>query len=155
MRLQDWAFVGAGAGLLAGAVMWALGDGTSAASEASISVIVGVTVTLWARRNPSPMPYSFRPILALTRVGTPHLNAAYLSAVLGEIPDRATALRELHRVMKPAGRLVIAEILLDPDYISLQRLKSEITRAGFLFERSTGTAFAYAARFRRTDTPIG
>lgn len=76
-------------------------------------------------------------------------DAAFMSAVLGEVPDRASALRELHRVMKPNGRLVIAEILIDPDYISLKGLKSEVTRARFHFERSIGTPFAYAAKFAR------
>ena len=81
-------------------------------------------------------------------------DAAYMSAVLGEIPDRDSALRELHRVLKPTGRVVIAEILIDPDYISLKRLKIEAARAGFVFDRSIGTPFAYAARFRRSHAPI-
>jgi ubiquinone/menaquinone biosynthesis C-methylase UbiE len=41
-------------------------------------------------------------------------DAAYLTAVLGEIPDQDAALRELARVLKPGGRLVVGELFGDP-----------------------------------------
>jgi len=41
-------------------------------------------------------------------------DAAYLVAVLGEIPDQNAALRELARVLKPGGRLVVGELVGDP-----------------------------------------
>lgn len=75
-------------------------------------------------------------------------DAAYLSAVLGEIPDQARALEELRRVLKSGGRLVVAEVLLDPDYVPLSRLRDEARRAGFVFEEKLGPGFAYLARFR-------
>jgi SAM-dependent methyltransferase len=75
-------------------------------------------------------------------------DGAYLSAVLGEIPDRRAALRELRRVLKPGGRLVVAEVLLDPDYVPLGRLREDAGRAGFAFEERFGPSFAYVARFR-------
>src|SRR4051794_29480803 len=37
-------------------------------------------------------------------------DAAYLVTVLGEIPDQHAALRELRRVLKPDGRLVVGEL---------------------------------------------
>src|SRR2546423_145171 len=36
-------------------------------------------------------------------------DGAYLVTVLGEIPDQDVALRELHRVLVPGGRLVVGE----------------------------------------------
>ena len=39
-------------------------------------------------------------------------DAAYLIGVLGEIPDQTAALRELRRVLKPEGRLVIGEFFV-------------------------------------------
>jgi SAM-dependent methyltransferase len=75
-------------------------------------------------------------------------DAAYLVSVLGEVPDAALALRELRRVLKAAGRLVIGEMFVDPDFISLPALRKLATDAGFVFERRFGPWFAYAAVFR-------
>ncbi|MGQ9572980.1 MAG: class I SAM-dependent methyltransferase [Dehalococcoidia bacterium] len=44
------------------------------------------------------------------------IDAAFLVAVLGEIPDQPKALAELRRVLKPGGILSIMETLTDPDY---------------------------------------
>jgi SAM-dependent methyltransferase len=49
-------------------------------------------------------------------------DAAYMIGTLGEIPDETAALRELKRVLKPSGRLVVGEVLVDPDYVSLSAL---------------------------------
>ncbi len=75
-------------------------------------------------------------------------DAAYLIGVLGEIPDAIMALRELRRVLKPSGRLVISEHRIDPDFISLPALHEKARAAGFVFEQSVGTSFAYSAVFR-------
>lgn len=75
-------------------------------------------------------------------------DAAYLISVLGEIPDAPLALRELRRVLKPAATLLISEVLIDPDFISLRALQKMARDAGFVFERHFGPRFAYAAVFR-------
>ena len=46
--------------------------------------------------------------------GDATFDGAYLTAVLGEIPDQGVALRELARVVKPVGRLVVGELFGDP-----------------------------------------
>ncbi len=74
-------------------------------------------------------------------------DAAYLITVLGEIPDPEGALRELRRVLKPDGRLVIGEILVDPDFITLRWLVRHARAAGLLLEHRTGTRIGYFARF--------
>ncbi|HXS45840.1 MAG TPA: methyltransferase domain-containing protein, partial [Solirubrobacterales bacterium] len=38
------------------------------------------------------------------------MDAVVLTAVLGEIPDPVAALREIRRVLKPSGRLVVGEL---------------------------------------------
>jgi ubiquinone/menaquinone biosynthesis C-methylase UbiE len=78
-------------------------------------------------------------------------DAAYLISVLGEVPDEQAALRELHRVLKPGGRLVVGEIVVDPDFISARALKERTAAAGFAFERQLGPGIAYLASFRRVN----
>jgi ubiquinone/menaquinone biosynthesis C-methylase UbiE len=44
--------------------------------------------------------------------------------VLGEIPDSAAALREIRRVLKPDGRLVVGELFGDPHFTTTQTTSS-------------------------------
>lgn len=74
-------------------------------------------------------------------------DGAYLITVLGEIPDGDSALRELARVLKPTGRLVIGELFVDPDFVSLRTLRARAEQAGFVFSRKVGSTLAYLARF--------
>jgi ubiquinone/menaquinone biosynthesis C-methylase UbiE len=75
-------------------------------------------------------------------------DAAYLIGVLGEIPDASAALQEVRRVLKTSGRLVISELLIDPDFLSLRALQEKVGDVGFVFERSDGPGCAYSAMFR-------
>jgi SAM-dependent methyltransferase len=75
-------------------------------------------------------------------------DAAYLIGVLGEIPDQHAAFQELRRVLKLNGRLVIGDVIIDPDFVSFPALQEQAKRAGFIFERRQGPPFSYFARFR-------
>lgn len=75
-------------------------------------------------------------------------DAAYLIGVLGEIHDGSAALDELRRVLKPGGRLVVGEVLVDPDYVPLRSLERTARHAGFLVERVQGPRFSYFALLR-------
>lgn len=74
-------------------------------------------------------------------------DRAYLSSVLGEIRDPANALRELHRVLKKGGRLVVSELAIDPDFIATRRLEQLCRAAGFERDARFGWSFAYHARY--------
>ena len=78
-------------------------------------------------------------------------DAAYLVSTLGEIPDPPAALRELRRVLKPAGRLVVGEILIDPDFPRLRWLARHADACGLVLEERVGTPLGYFARFRPAD----
>jgi ubiquinone/menaquinone biosynthesis C-methylase UbiE len=74
------------------------------------------------------------------------IDAVILTAVLGEIPDRTGALREIRRILKPDGRLVVGELFGDPHFTSrgsLQRLGAE---AALDLVEHSGPRFGYFAR---------
>lgn len=79
-------------------------------------------------------------------------DAAYLAVVLGEIPDQDGALRELRRVLKPGGRLVVGEILVDPHVVTFGTLRRHAEAAGLRFEQRLGGRLGYFARFRTPGT---
>jgi ubiquinone/menaquinone biosynthesis C-methylase UbiE len=72
-----------------------------------------------------------------------------LVTVLGEIPDREAALRELRRVLKPEGRLVIGELALDPHVVFPGALERAAAAAGLRVARRDGSALGYFAELRR------
>ena len=74
-------------------------------------------------------------------------DAAFLVAVLGEIPDQDAALAELARVLRPGGRLVVGELFGDPHWVSPKRLRRRADAAGLRFDRRHGTPLAYFARY--------
>ena len=81
--------------------------------------------------------------------GDHSFDGAYLVTVLGEIPDQEAALRELHRMVKPGGRVVVGELFGDPHWVSPGALRRRAETAGLRFERRVGTPLGYFARFAR------
>jgi ubiquinone/menaquinone biosynthesis C-methylase UbiE len=74
-------------------------------------------------------------------------DAAFLVTVLGEVPDQDAALRELARVLKPGGRLVVGELLGDPHYVTLGSMRLRAAAAGLNYQQRTGNALGFFARF--------
>lgn len=74
------------------------------------------------------------------------IDGVVLTAVLGEIPDRQAALREIRRVLKPTGRLVVGELFGDPHFTSRGSLKRLGAEADLHLTEVSGPAFGYFAR---------
>jgi ubiquinone/menaquinone biosynthesis C-methylase UbiE len=76
-------------------------------------------------------------------------DRAWLVTVLGEIPGRRAALRNVYRLLRPGGVLSITEIFPDPHYqgrATVLRLGQE---AGFIATHRWGTALAFTQNFVR------
>jgi ubiquinone/menaquinone biosynthesis C-methylase UbiE len=69
--------------------------------------------------------------------------------VLGEVPDRAGALREGARLLADGGELVLFESLPDPDYILPRALTRAAARAGLVPLGRHGAWPAYTLRLGR------
>jgi ubiquinone/menaquinone biosynthesis C-methylase UbiE len=98
---------------------------------------LGVSNIVPARGDAQALPYP-----------NGHFDAAYLVATLGEVPDKGRALRELGRVLKRGGRLVVGEVLLDPHRVSFDELRRLTEGAGLDHKRTLKGSLGYFAAFR-------
>ena len=86
-------------------------------------------------------PESRRPNLADARelpFPDDTFDGAYLVTVLGEVPDQDAALRELGRVVRPGGRIVVGELFGDPHMVTHSSLAARAEAAGLPVERKLG-----------------
>jgi len=67
-------------------------------------------------------------------LGTAQFDRAIMVTVLGEIPDRAAALIEIHKLLKPGGILSVTEVLPDPHYQSRATVRRMAEQVGFEVE---------------------
>ncbi|MGH2761095.1 MAG: class I SAM-dependent methyltransferase [Thermoleophilaceae bacterium] len=97
----------------------------------------GVSNIVPARADAREMPYP-----------DGSFDAAYLVTVLGEVPDQSAALRELRRVVKPAGRVVVGELFGDPHMVTHRALRERAAAAGLTVERKLGGPLWHYTRLR-------
>lgn len=82
---------------------------------------------------------------------TSAFDRAFLVTVLGEIPDRLGALREIRAALKPGGVLSLTEVFPDPHYQSQQTVRRLATAAGLRVVEVIGSWRAYTANLARPE----
>lgn len=76
-------------------------------------------------------------------------DRAFLTTVLGEIPNQELALREIYAALKPGGVLSITEVLVDPHYQSRGTVCRLCEEAGFRLEQAYGNVFNFTMNFSK------
>jgi ubiquinone/menaquinone biosynthesis C-methylase UbiE len=76
-------------------------------------------------------------------------DCVFLVAVLGEVPDSRSCLREVHRALRPGGLLSLTEQPGDPDFVALPAARALAEGQGFRFEKVYGGGKNYTANFRK------
>jgi ubiquinone/menaquinone biosynthesis C-methylase UbiE len=76
-------------------------------------------------------------------------DRALLVTVLGEIPDKLSALIEIHNALKPGGFLSVTEVLPDPDYQSAASVKALAEQAGFKVKERYGSFFIFTMNLEK------
>jgi len=75
-------------------------------------------------------------------------DGAFLVTVLGEVPDQQAALRELRRVIRPGGRIVVGELFGDPHMVTHSALARSAEAAGLSVEQKLGGALWHFTRLQ-------
>lgn len=76
-------------------------------------------------------------------------DRALLVTVLGEIPDREAALKEIFEALKPGGILSVTELIFDPHFQGRRTVERLTGEAGFRASAFFGNRFAYTAHFEK------
>jgi ubiquinone/menaquinone biosynthesis C-methylase UbiE len=87
--------------------------------------------------------------LGAGRLPQGEFDRALLVTVLGEIPDKVAALREIRSSLKPGGFLSVTEVLPDPHYQSLRKVQDLAEAAGLRLRNRHGNAFLFTANLER------
>jgi ubiquinone/menaquinone biosynthesis C-methylase UbiE len=74
-------------------------------------------------------------------------DLVFLCTALGEIPNRATALSQCYRALKPGGILSITEKFGDPHYQSRSTVTHLAEEAGFRLQSIHGSWWFFTANF--------
>jgi ubiquinone/menaquinone biosynthesis C-methylase UbiE len=78
-----------------------------------------------------------------------YFDVIYMITVINEIPDIPRALKEFYRVLKPSGKLVFSELLLDPDYPLAGKLTEKVQTENFRLVKKVGNFFYYTLIFKK------
>jgi ubiquinone/menaquinone biosynthesis C-methylase UbiE len=85
------------------------------------------------------------------KLGLKRFDRAVLVTVLGEIPDRQAALKEIFGAMKPGGLLAVTEVIFDPHFQRRSVVARLAAEAGFHQRETHGNCIAYTMILQRPD----
>ena len=77
------------------------------------------------------------------------IDLVLMVAVLGEIPDKGKALKEICRILKSSGILAISEFLVDPDYPLRRTTKKYCEQGGCKIRKASGNFLNYTLKFKK------
>ena len=83
------------------------------------------------------------------KLGRDEFDRVLLVTVLGEIPDREAAMKEIYGALKPGGVLSVTEVLFDPHFQGRQTVTQLAKAAGFCEKAFYGNAVAYTMHFEK------
>ena len=83
------------------------------------------------------------------KLGGAQFDRVILVTVLGEIPNRESAIREIYRALKPGGILSISEIMFDPHYQSRGAILKLASFAGFREKAFFGNRFTFTMHLEK------
>ena len=73
-----------------------------------------------------------------------------LITVLGEIPDKITALKEIFECLKPSGLLSITEVIADPHLQTRKNVLEVASSAGFIEKGFFGNQISYTINLEKS-----
>lgn len=85
------------------------------------------------------------------RLGLGRFDRAVLVTVLGEIPDRQAAMKEIFEALKPGGLLAVTEVIFDPHFQRRSTIARLAAEAGFLQREMHGNRIAYTMILARPN----
>jgi ubiquinone/menaquinone biosynthesis C-methylase UbiE len=81
-------------------------------------------------------------------------DGVLMISVLPMLHDRATALAEVRRVLKPAGVLVAGEDLFEPEFAAERDVRRWIESAGFHLIDRDHNVLRYSLKFAKHSAPL-
>jgi ubiquinone/menaquinone biosynthesis C-methylase UbiE len=83
------------------------------------------------------------------KLGSDQYDRVLLVTVLGEIPDRLSALQEIYRALKPGGMLSVTETFFDPHYQSRATILRLASSAKFKERAFFGNRLAFTLNLEK------
>ena len=102
-----------------------------------------------AEASPAPIMGSVSPQGRVVRIdpakaaSTVEAFQGDMADVLGEIPERETALKEIFEALKPNGLLSVTEVIFDPHFQSRNTVQELAEAVGFREKECFGNRLAY------------